>query len=205
MRREILTGTFCCVAVAIAIHCGGTTTTTNPPHTPKVHRSTAMMCPQMRAPSIEDGGVSDAGMMSPDSGLPQSCNQDSDCTQGKNGRCGYSRIGKTCSYDTCFQDGDCMTGAVCECRSSASSSAPNHCTGGNQMGACRVDADCGEKGFCSPTLGTCGNYSGIQGYFCHTSADECVDDTECTQMGAGYCMFDTMVKHWKCSYSHCAG
>jgi hypothetical protein len=81
----------------------------------------------------------------------------------------------------------------------------NVCLPGN----CQVDANCdGGAGYCSPTYGTdCGPYSGYQGYYCHTPADECVDDADCVSptMGAGYCAYQPTVGHWVCGYSRCSG
>lgn len=57
-------------------------------------------------------------------------------------------------------------------------------------GNCRVDSDCESGGgYCSPSQnaglfvcsdgcsGTCGG--GLTGYYCHTAADECVNDCDC--------------------------
>lgn len=75
-------------------------------------------------------------------------------------------------------------------------------------GNCRTDSDCANGGYCSPTLGQCGNYTGVIGYYCHTPSDECTDDSDCTgnpTSGPGYCMYSPEVAHWLCSYSHCVG
>jgi hypothetical protein len=199
MVKHAIASSFAVLAL-IVVHCGGGTSPVDPNRTPKVHRASAMTCDDMRPPGIADAGLESGA---PDSGVPDQCNQDSDCTMGKDGRCGYSRIGKQCSYDTCFADADCGNNGVCVCRTGGSN---NHCAGGGGPGACRVDADCGAKGFCSPSAGSCGPGYGIQGYFCHTSSDTCVDDSDCQDGGlAGYCMFETTVKKWQCSNSICAG
>jgi hypothetical protein len=199
MYKHIIVVSASALAV-LAVKCGGSTTVS--PHTPKVHRAAAMMCDNTRPPGITDAGAPmDSGL--PDSGIPGQCNQDSDCTQGNNGRCSFNRIGKVCTYDTCTTDAECANGGVCMCREGASSGT-NHCVGG--VGGCRVDADCGPNGACSPSFGSCGNYGGTEGYYCHTSSDTCVDDSECTEGGTmGYCMFETKMKKWQCSYSFCAG
>jgi hypothetical protein len=74
---------------------------------------------------------------------------------------------------------------------------PNVCLGGN----CRVDADCGPGGYCSPSFGSCGAYAGVVGYYCHTAKDKCVDDAEC----ASDCRYDTIMGAWACGTSSCAG
>lgn len=129
----------------------------------------------------------------------------SDATQGKNGRCVFARIGAICTYDTCFDDSACA-GKVCACRQQAdmASGDTNHCL---TMGNCRVDADCGSGGSCSPTLGSCGHYTGIVGYYCHTGKDACINDSDCAQDGGlgGYCAYNPAAGAWQCSTAECAG
>jgi hypothetical protein len=61
-----------------------------------------------------------------------------------------------------------------------------------------VDADCGENGYCSPTANT-GCSGGLAGYYCHTSADECLDDEDCADAGAySVCAYDNTNQHWAC-------
>jgi hypothetical protein len=127
-----------------------------------------------------------------DGGAPMACHADADCTVGKNGRCVPTpgvACAPQCTYDTCFQDADCMMGA-CACRASASDSAANACVPGN----CLVDADCGAGGYCSPSglPDSCGI-----GYYCHTPSDTCVDNTDCPSMEG--CNFDTHSLSWSCS------
>jgi hypothetical protein len=93
---------------------------------------------------------------------------------------------------------------VCDCRTSASNPDPNRCFKGN----CQVDADCdGGKGWCSGSgndlSSSCeGPPLGSFGFFCRTSADECVEHAEC---GAeGRCMFDAEKQHWRCFAITCA-
>jgi hypothetical protein len=81
------------------------------------------------------------------------CFQDSDCTAGQNGRCGSfggpAILG--CSYDECFQNGDCDGGQACLCRPPDLAGPPslqNVCVA---AGNCRVDSDCGDSGYCSPS------------------------------------------------------
>jgi hypothetical protein len=118
---------------------------------PLVHRPSSLACPQGRAaetptstPSCvcpTDGGRCPCG----------ACTKDSDCTEGKNGRCGIAGpiAYRTCSYDECTTDNDCAEGTPCDCRASSTSSAPNSCISG---GNCAVDSDCGPAGYCSPSL-----------------------------------------------------
>lgn len=179
------------IVVAVA-HCGGTTSHTQ--GFPDQHVAVGPSCPTTRPP-----GIVDAGAPGPDSGVFQgNCRSDSDCTMGKNGRCGpQGRIaGDICTYDECFTDGDCAATQACFCSASG-----NSCLNAN----CRTDGDCAGLG-CSPTYGmSCGSFGGTQGLYCHTQSDECVNDKDCTQSGAGYCAFSPQVGHWQCFYGFCAG
>ncbi len=161
-------------------------------HVPAQHRAAAAACDHVRPDTEPDPGPSYGG--------PMDCTQNSDCTDGDNGRCvGNGHDGWHCTYDECFADSDCPTSSVCACEGGFRSDA-NVCLAGN----CRTDADCGDSGYCSPSFGSCGSYSGVVGYFCHTCDDECVDDADCGGGGA-YCMFDQSVSHWICSTMMCAG
>jgi hypothetical protein len=206
MRATMKKLLFACVLVA----CGGTTidntqkdsgfdfdaekndagiTIDSGVRVPKNHRATATACPTARG--SDESQIPDAG------GSLGSCAKDSDCTQGTNGRCTWSNGGAhvlSCTYDQCASDSDC-SGTVCVCRADATSSDVNAC--GSSKSNCRVDADCGAGGYCSPSESSdtyC--YSADTAYFCHTAADECIDDADCGQDGS--CNYDTSAKHWKC-------
>jgi len=174
-------------------------------------------CPQQRAPISPEASTCDAQ----DASSCGDCVQDSDCTQGDNGRCeSFGTAYGSCSYDECFQDADCKDGLPCDCRPTSASEAPNSCL---QEGNCSVDSDCGPGGYCSPSalercqcLGialcgdsgdscsvngvavpcSCGDSCG-HGYYCHTRCDECVDDSDCG--GQGTCSYDTLSLRWDCS------
>lgn len=157
---------------------------------PELHRPMSIDCDRTR-PSPE---------VIPDPNFMNECTAHSDCTAGENGRCLQMRFGYTCTYDTCFSDSDCAN--VCECGGAFRSDA-NMCL---PEGACRIDADCGANGFCSPTRGDCGDFLGTVGYYCHTDRDECIDDSDCEAMGfQWYCRFDRLGGRWSCSDSQCAG
>lgn len=169
---------------------------------PKVHRAVATACDTTRANSpvsAPDAGIGGGGYVQ--------CTSHEQCTEGKNGRCtGNGHDGWRCNYDGCFADGECGKGSVCACEGGFRSDN-NVCL----AEGCQVDADCGAGSWCSPTLGSCGHYSKAESYQCHTAADECTDDTDCTENGSGpfggqaYCAFDRVIGHWKCSNSECAG
>jgi hypothetical protein len=163
---------------------------------PAKHRAAGTSCAQQRA-AVHPTPV-DPNLYPPDS---NPCAQDSDCMDGQNGRCVQPAPGPrrlTCSYDECFADAQCTSNAPCECRASASDGSPNSCL---QSGNCRVDADCGEGGYCSPSLlnqfcicpspTLCG-----QGYFCHSPKDTCLDDSDCAD---GSCNYDSVEKRWACA------
>lgn len=162
------------------------------------HRASEEVCDTTRPPSMP--GV-DGGAASADAGaapIPGACTADGQCTEGANGRCQNFRGDQHCTYDECTQDSDCDTSGPCGCERAFWSDA-NACLAGN----CKTDADCGANGFCSPTLGDCGNYSGVVGYHCHTCEDECVNDSDCAD--GGDCRYSPEVAHWVCSQTHCVG
>jgi hypothetical protein len=165
------------------------------------HRDAGTACPQARASSSAD--------TCPDAGT---CTHDSDCTAGVNGRClrASSPIpcGGTpsCSYDECTMDSDCPAGIPCVCRSSAMDTSPNVCVAGS---TCRVDADCGPQGLCSPsyppgTTTQCWALSPT--YACHTAQDACRTDADCAPTCVGVkgvcptrqCSFDVGHGSWTC-------
>jgi hypothetical protein len=185
---------------------------------PKNHRAAGLVCPQQRS-SVSlttDPFCIDSPL--------RSCVSDLNCTEGVNGRCipDHFACSSVCSYDTCLTDSDCPDNEACECRASETSVAANRCqTDGN----CRIDADCGTNGYCSPSqVGVfcfcpspalcdpdttscyagntrvacaCGDSCG-HGYFCHTSRDACTDDSDCES--GGTCNYDTVEQRWICAY-----
>lgn len=136
------------------------------------------------------------------------CTSDAMCTARPNGRCLFdaSRGNGLCSYDGCTTDADCAGNQVCHCRLSETSNQPNICLPGN----CRIDADRGSSGACSlswvpgarpPWEGDGGpgfTTAFSTGYFCHTSADCCSNNSDCTPNGShyDYCLFST--NKWTC-------
>jgi len=187
---------------------------------PARHRAAGSSCPAGRAAihSTRVDPMCDPATSSACSTL-FTCTADGDCTNGVNGRCSSGAFGPrqlSCSYDECQVDDDCAGSAPCACRASSASADANRCITDSN---CRTDADCGEAGFCSPSqLGggcvcpsaalctgdsscspgpcVCGDACG-HGYFCHTAADTCVDDSDCNQSGS--CNYDTVTGHWSCS------
>ncbi len=155
---------------------------------PVSHRQSGASCPQGRGPGLSTQG----------NDPPGSCSGDSDCTAGKNGRCllrGFGAVSYQCSYDACFSDSDCP-GTPCDCRASASDTAPNVCGTGS---GCRIDSDCGPCGFCSPSESADSFCVGADyEYFCHTSKDECVDDVDC-KGSSGSCNYDATKAAWTCA------
>jgi len=144
------------------------------------------------------------------------CDVDSDCTAGLNGRCwvGVSLGGvdagafRYCSYDECRTETDCPstgTRRVCLCRGPEIPLAPNRCV----PAECSTDADCGPGSFCSPSPRDWmyPTYV-VAGYFCHTPDDECIDDRDCDPPDAfsRLCSFDISARRWRCmrgEYCHC--
>lgn len=181
---------------------------------PKIHRPAGSSCPRQRGPSLK---TSEVGQCEFDPNADIACVKDSDCTADANGRCvagGGPACQFFCTYDMCFYDSDCPCNQPCECRSSASSNEQNLCMTESN---CRVDADCGAGGYCSPSLvresGGCwdaelcqpdsGSCLGCHcqancglGYFCHTPNDACIDDSDCKM---GVCAYRIDDNRWRCS------
>jgi hypothetical protein len=164
---------------------------------PDQHRAESVPC----ADTPRLGG----GRLEADAGGTGSCSTNSDCTDGANGVC--SMVGREqweCTYDRCFSDEDCGD-SVCACDGGWRTGA-NVCLGGD----CQTDADCGDGGFCSPSLSDCGDFGGVVGWYCHNCEDECVNDSDCgpDPRGSGlsgYCLFSPTEGHWVCGYGQCAG
>jgi hypothetical protein len=133
------------------------------------------------------------------------CLNDNDCTAGTNGRCLNGHGGPaicSCTADTCIQDSACAGGQTCACHGSPYTFGQgNTCTQGN----CRVDADCGQGGYCSPSVSatSCGV---LVGYYCHTGADLCTDDGDCGSQSGQVCVRSSAPSRWECqtqSYFDC--
>jgi len=179
---------------------------------PLRHRPSSTSCPVGRGPARAPGDA-----CSLDSGYTD-CMHDEDCADGVNGRCVSAlplACATRCSYDTCADDTSCPNGEPCECRPDESAAGSNSCVSG---GNCRVDADCGSDGYCSPShVGelcdcprpelcgpgghcepgpcACGDACG-HAYYCHTPDDACIDDSDCAP---ATCNYDTFEKRWTCA------
>jgi hypothetical protein len=136
---------------------------------------------------------------------PGNCTSDSSCTAGVNGRCAEQGGGVlycACTYDTCMHDTDCATGKTCACHGSPYAGGDgNTCMPGD----CRVDADCGAGGYCSPSydVSSCGS---LGGYYCHTPKDLCVDDADCQgTSGPAVCTYVTTSGRWECRAQQLCG
>ena len=152
-------------------------------HAPAIHRATAAACSHDRGPGDFDTMIMSA-----------QCSSDAECTMGTNGRCLTTKVAARnnyCSYDTCFTDAECG-GMVCTCREFPNDA--NRCEPGN----CKVDADCGVGGYCSPSADPDKTNFGTTGWWCHTASDTCADETDCTGNGEK-CVYDPTLSHWTCS------
>ena len=167
---------------------------------PVYHRAMPSCCPMERGPGppTQPYGY----------GMGDGCSSDSRCTSGANGRCfpfeGLVGVGG-CSYDQCFTDSDCPSGAPCVCRISTSDNSANVCAPG---GNCALDSDCGPGGYCSPSLAC--PLGGSLAYYCHTASDACINDADCPPVDAGggcpvpqTCVYGPQAQHWACSQQAC--
>jgi hypothetical protein len=167
---------------------GARTGTVIPARTPAIHRASAASCVGVHSPSEPDSAYVSSGSQ---------CTRHADCTVGQNGKCvsgiGYAANRYYCIYDTCATDANCDPGKVCYCSTSASARCLS-------LGNCRTDADCGggSYSYCSPSMGPdCSGYHSIDSYRCHTPADTCIDDSDCT--GGDYCSFSDYAGRWTCT------
>jgi hypothetical protein len=154
---------------------------------PVNHRPSDAQCSTAAAPGDCVAPFPDAG-----------CAGDNDCTEADtNGRCINQGGGPAapcfCTFDECLVDTDCPGGQTCACHGAPyTDGRGNTCVTGN----CRVDADCGAEGYCSPSSLTaiCGD--SLAGYYCHTAADLCIDDSDCS---SGGCLYSTTDSRWECA------
>jgi hypothetical protein len=154
------------------------------------------------------GGEHEAGEGGEAGVIPDWCSNDSDCAAGTDGRCtlfpGPSVAEPwphtcVCTVDTCASDTDCPSAQACACRGVLSPGSGNECVTSN----CRVDSDCGQGGYCSLS-GYCSALFSqgpnpkdfVNGYYCHTAGDLCIDDSDCT--GQGSCLYSMSDSRWEC-------
>lgn len=152
------------------------------------HRAVAAACDSASAPGVGTPGAGGA------------CDRDSDCKGGRNGRCmpklGMSATGNECEYDACFSDAECKSGETCTCGIREPWPARHRCQPSN----CRVDRDCGPKGFCSPSKHALASKT-VEGWYCHTDDDECMNDSDCPSEVPGrtdYCGYNANKERWVC-------
>jgi hypothetical protein len=181
-------------------------------HVPQSHRAVSESCPSER------GSMGPIDTTNCESTSEISCKSDADCTAGRNGRCILEDwCLSSCSYDQCLVDTDCPEMQPCYCRSSGEDTLANTCRAGSN---CRTDTDCGECGFCSLSVQRdvlhCSSVDGCTeggcdgggtatrctcltvhslAYNCHTSNDECTNDTECP---LDYCAYMDPTMRWEC-------
>ena len=107
-----------------------------------------------------------------------------------------------CSIDECYADSDCPSGSLCACASEfgGGSRVPSNMCMATQ---CRLDSDCGQGEVCSPSYG--GGCATLQGFYCHTSADECLTNSDCCE-STPTCGYEPSLGHWACQQATiCAG
>jgi hypothetical protein len=166
---------------ALWLGCG-----TGSRRTPAQHRVDAAQCSTPVGPG-------NCGLSGSD------CANDASCADGGlNARC-IEAPGPaicSCTIDACVTDSDCPQGQTCACHGSPYTySFGNQCVPSN----CRVDADCGPGGFCSPSVASqCGPGAGdfCLGYYCHTPKDTCTNDADCGAAKA--CIYSYSASAWQC-------
>jgi hypothetical protein len=191
--------------------------------TPSEHRATSMVCSAAPADAAlpgqgydgSAGNPADAGepaqsydgsaggsVSSDDGGFcstPDTCPA---CANGLQRRCitgGGTLSHNFCGCDECNSDQDCSPTTVCNCGGTRGQqgSFGNQCIPAN----CRVDSDCGPGGFCSPSWFSYFGYMVIDGYYCHTPRDQCLNDADCPTG----CSYYLPGGFWKCFVPGIAG
>lgn len=168
----------CACAAAFALGCGGKTGA-GAEHGADASVSDA---PSTRPEGGPEDAAEDAPVGVPDGG-PEG---DGSC----NGRVptlhapGEITCAPTGEGDECLTTADCADAgfeAACVCGNYVLIPGPNTCI----ASTCRVDADCGDGGYCSPSTSTGCSYPGCGGYHCHTCDDQCVNDSDCASDSCG--------------------
>jgi hypothetical protein len=129
------------------------------------------------------------------------CSTDADCPGDSGAALPLRCLGQRCVYDRCFSDSDCPSSQVCVCGRNNGFGLrvlTNVCVPAN----CHVDTDCGAGGSCSPSRGYCGS---VDGYYCHTKDDTCVDSTSDCACGGNACVYAPTVGHFVCAQNTCSG
>ncbi len=122
--------------------------------------------------------------------VARTCSADGDCADAGLSHC----LAGKCGLDQCLIDSDCASGQACRCSNQVRGDAllGNSCV----PTGCRVDADCGPSGSCSPdSSGYCGS---VDGYQCHSAADTCNSDTDCCG-STPRCGYQPALGHWACA------
>jgi hypothetical protein len=160
---------------------------------PDQHRAVAVAC-KTTSSQPPDGGVG-------------SCAVDSDC----GGDAGYNPwhcLRHACGVDQCIDDSDCRSDQACGCGAQFGFPASmhlNYCV----PAKCRVDADCGAGGYCSPATNT--PCQRLAGYYCHKAADTCSSSNDCPAADDGGATFSTTcdyvleLDHWACAATALCG
>lgn len=135
-----------------------------------IHRESAEACLDKFVPSDEPIAACDVE--------GSTCQADTDCTDGVQGKCSFEQDACGCTYG-CETDADCGEGQFCACAGDDSPSLipdfQNVCVPIND---CTIDVDCGENSFCgfSQALDAC---FAVYELGCFTPDDECRTDEDC--------------------------
>jgi hypothetical protein len=169
--------------------CEGTARRDGGTVVPDEHRAQAATC--SRNPEV--GSTGDASAVS--------CASDAECMLDGESIVPQHCIAQQCGVDECFVDSDCGSDRLCVCSADDGGGLRlpvNRCVAAQ----CHVDADCGAGAYCSPSRGYCGS---VDGFYCHTSEDTCVDESTDCSCGGNACVYAPPVGHFVCGTNICSG
>jgi hypothetical protein len=143
------------------------------------HRPVPVACAPSPGGAADDGGVS--------------CVTDADC-QPDGGIVGFPFcLSGRCGVDQCLTDDDCASGQVCGCSDKVRGLTlrRNSCL----PSSCRIDADCGPEGLCSPADN--GHCYSTSSYHCRKAADTCCVQADCAAP-TPICNYAPELDRWQC-------
>ena len=154
-------------ATATSAASEATASPATPPHRPE---ATACEVPEERSSPCEGDGDGECQLNSDCAGVGATCVRE--VTSPDRHSC-------VCQVPECTSDVDCGGTDVCACGRGHDDCIGNSCRNTCVDSGCRVDADCGDDGWCSPSTD---GYGSVSTYRCHLDGgveDACLVAEDC--------------------------